>query len=149
MIKDSRMNSITVQSIDKAEVYSRISLRILNHARVCSLVVRSRLALSEEEKAFLKMAGMNLLQKVEMSGWLGTRLLRGTATLYHLSLNLSFTQLFVDSGADLTAWLHRDLPEDPTFYRSDGTLIMESASPARQTHSWNCRIKNYASSPTC
>jgi hypothetical protein len=122
------MKSITLEKIGQMETYSKVVERVLRHARFCSLVVRSTSHLSENGRLFLKTAEPSLAEKLEVNEWPGTKLVEGTASLYRFSVTPSFAALFSASSENLGAWVQPELPEDPAFYRGDGTLIMGSVS---------------------
>ena len=76
----------------------------------------------------MKEASIDLRNSSERTEWPGTQLLDGKATVYMFEVTAHFRTLFLAVGENLTSWLHPHLPEDPAFYRKDGSLLFGSIS---------------------
>ena len=67
----------------------------------------------------------------EKSEWPGTKLLRGTATVYQYVLNEESTILLIDSNNSLYSWVQPDFPEDLCLIRTDNTSWFVSTTYER------------------
>jgi hypothetical protein len=122
------MKNITLSHLNRPTIYAKVIDQVLRHASSCSLVVRSDCTPSDAEQRFLSAAVSDLRKTAERTEWPGTKLLDGTATVYWYDLTTHFQALFVASAGNLASWMHPDLPEDPAFYREDGSLLFGSVS---------------------
>jgi hypothetical protein len=96
------------------------------HAESCSLIVRKTPPLHEKGQNFLKSASADLIHASDQSEWPGTKLISGVARVHTFGLSPGFRRLFLDETDDLGGWLSPTLPEDPAFYRSDGSVLFGS-----------------------
>jgi len=104
---------------------------VFQHTESCSLVVRKMSSLEERGQAFLKTASSELIRTSNQSEWPGTRLIFDKAVIYTFNLSPEFRRLFQDQADDLGAWLNPTLPEDPAFYRRDGSVLFGSVTHER------------------
>ena len=68
------------------------------------------------------------LSNDEVSEWPGTKLLKGTATLYRYNLNKDSASQLIDSNKSLYSWAQPDFPEDLCLIRADNTSWLASIS---------------------
>lgn len=122
------MQPIAVSTVNRPDIYSALIDRVMRRAWMLTLVVRSTAALSPGGGRFLMAAQPNLVAVSEITEWSGAGLVGTAITLYHYSLSPCLKRLLKNSATNLTSWLQPELPEDPAFYRKDGSLIMESSS---------------------
>lgn|ERR1700761_1063080 len=122
------MRSFTLKSFGSPEVYCRLIGFLFGHAALCSVVVRPELALNEKGRQFLIDTEEDLETLLSCSEWPGTKLLPGTASVYTFRLSPHFRKVFNQQASDVFDWAQPSLPEDPAFYRADGSVLLGSVS---------------------
>lgn len=125
------MKALDLENLDTPIRYKRVLVDVLSRSSYCTLTVRAGTELSDVGQRFLDDAKQEVLEVVEKSEWPGTQLLDETATVYKFSVTPHFAELFVSAAQKLDDWKHPDLPEDPAFYREDGSLLFGSISHER------------------
>jgi hypothetical protein len=96
-----------------------------------SLVVQEELGRSPNLENFLYQLRPAIVQQQTVEQWPGTRLVDGLAELYVFTTDKGALDLALTSSSRLFEWLQPHLPEDLAFYRSDGSVLMESISHER------------------
>jgi hypothetical protein len=122
------MRSFTLKSLEGPEAYCRLLEFLFGHAASCSVVVRPELALDQKGRHFLIEAEGDLETVLICSEWPGTKLLPGTASVYTFHLSPHFRNVFTQQASHLFDWVQPSLPEDPAFYRKDGSVLLGSVS---------------------
>lgn len=72
-----------------------------------------------------------LLRQVEASEWPGNQAVGWTAQIYRYRLTLESREVLEHSAPGLYAWVQRSLPEDPAFFRADGSLWLATITHER------------------
>jgi hypothetical protein len=91
------------------------------------LVMREEIEFDENAGSLLNDLSLNLLKKRYSSEWPGTRLLGGhRAEIFYYKVNDDTVNILKKYSISLFDWLAPRLPEDLTFFRKDGTLILGS-----------------------
>jgi hypothetical protein len=110
----------------RVEQYRALIEFLLRRSSTCTLVVPGRPALGAQGLEFLKISSSELLQTSIPNEWPGTKLLAGGATMYTFRTSPRFGKLLLGQAATLGGWMMPHLPEDPAFYRQDGSLLFGS-----------------------
>lgn len=106
------------------------------HARCArvSLVVREIDSLSEAAIELLEQLRPDQISVEEVSEWPGTKLLAGTALVYHYRTSPRLLHTLTGAVSALYDWVHPDRPEDPCFITDDGTAMLVSISHERDAY---------------
>ena len=122
------MKCFTIIGLPQTGVYSNVLSGVLRFATTCSLTIRPSMTLSTRGQEFIREAARDLAQEEQKHEWPGTRLLVGKAKVLTYTLSPRFRELFAKNSVGLSSWMHPELPEDPAFFRGDGSLIFGSVS---------------------
>lgn len=85
-----------------------------------TVAARPSLGLNATGRNVISQLAPFLTREYEASSWPGTRLLRGTATVYQFRLTGQVVDAMSQTSDSLFSWIQPDLPEDPCFLRASG-----------------------------
>ena len=105
------------------ETYRGLIAFLFQHGASCSVVLRHDAPITQAQQEFLDAALPFLLAQAVRSEWPGTRLLGGTAEVLTYRLAPEMERIFL-AAQGLCDWQSPALPEDPAFYRADGSLLL-------------------------
>lgn len=112
--------------------YSNLLKFLFQRASLCGVVVQANCASSESAKSFLASVRPYLVDERVQASWPGTELRGGTTALVqYYAVEWSVLEAMYTAADRLYEWLSPTLPEDPAFYRSDGTVLMGTVSHER------------------
>lgn len=117
-------HNFTLEDMGAAHHYQAFLDYIFEVSARCSVVCREHVELSMAGRTFLSDNDNALIERAQVSSWPGTTLLGGFATGYTFRTTESFQRSFRTAADSLVSWLHPGLPEDPAFFRPDGSLIL-------------------------
>jgi hypothetical protein len=117
----------------EGEVYLQLLSCLSMFCETLTLVVRGTQANSgcntfiDELKPFF-------INSVKTCEWPGTNLFGHEATLHRFRLNRGLTTILVRFSNGLYDWIEPDLPEDPCFYRADGSTWLATIAHERDAY---------------
>jgi hypothetical protein len=98
------------------------------------LVTRPALPLAAPASAVLARLRPFLLQVREAPAWPGTTLFGQTATLYRYQAVPASLALLAGAADGPYSWIQPDLPEDPCFFRPDGSPWFATIAHERDSY---------------
>lgn len=120
------MQSYALRKFQSSSAYHELMLALPSIAHSCSFVVRDELVIDQEGIGFIERIGPWLMATARVSEWPGTKLLGQLADLYTYRLDTNLSSELLHAATRFGDWRAPSLPEDPAFYRADGTMIMAS-----------------------
>lgn len=112
--------------------YSSLLKFLFKHSTQCDIVVQASCHSSDSAQAFLDSVRPYLADDHMQSSWPGTVLGDGSMALVQAySLEWPFIEAMTTAADGLYEWLSPDLPENPAFYRSDGTVLLGTTTHER------------------
>lgn len=115
----------------KNEIYRRLILFSLKFCDKFQFVVPHHINQNKSVQDIIKKFKKFQISKTEKSEWPGTKLFRGTATIYQYRLNKETITLLINSASGLYSWVQPDYPEDLCLLRPDGTPWLVTISYER------------------
>ena len=120
------MQSYSLRKFQSSSAYHELMLVLPSIAHTCSFVVRDELVIDEEGIGFIERISLWLIGTARVSEWPGTKLLGQLADLYTYRFDSKLSSELLHAANRFGDWCAPSLPEDPAFYRVDGTMIMGS-----------------------
>jgi len=123
----SKPRSYRLVDPNSAEAYRDLLTGLFTVATSCSVVVQDNFQLTGSGMRFLRQAQNWLVEKTRVSEWPGTRLTNGKkADLFRFRTCPELLVEFLTHTHSFSDWTAPHLPEDPAFYRADGSLLLGS-----------------------
>lgn len=118
-----------ITSEPKNDVYRRLVDLAFDLCDEFILVVRkgSGLELNDNAKSVLEKLNDSLKEMKEQSEWAGTILYEHTAYVYHYHTSPKAGEIIKEVSNSLYGWVHPDLPEDLSFYKSGKPWLINTA----------------------
>lgn len=111
-----------VQEPNPSTYHELIDFLLMNSQKM-TLVIRPTLQLSLHATEFLEAIRGDLLKIDESSMWPGTTLIDSVAKVYTYRPSAAVRQTLQSVADALSDWQQPHLPEDPAFYRVDGSVL--------------------------
>lgn len=102
------------------EIYKRLIIFSLKSCDKFQYVVPHHISQNRSIQEIIKKFEEFQISVTEKSEWPGTKLLRGTATVYQYRLNKESIIFLINSVNSLYSWVQPDFPEDLCLLRDNG-----------------------------
>jgi len=121
----------------RGTIYHELLAFALGRCDVLSLVVQPRLNLSDGARRFLhKLRPYVISTDLQATGWPGTVVLSGSATLLHARFNEATRNLIGSPAHGLYDWRQPWLPEDLSLLYQDGEPFLGSIAHENDAFLW-------------
>jgi hypothetical protein len=107
-------------------------------AKMCTtmvLITGPHLAVAESGSPFLTRIKQHCIARSVESEWPGTKRLGSTAGVFKYRIRPELLKAFRADAEGLYEW-QRELPEDPSFLREDGTAYFVTIAHERESYFW-------------
>lgn len=110
----------------KGELLCQLINAVAQLSSYVTMVVRDRSGLGERGTAIISKLRPYLIEQTRSSSWPGTILRNEEATVFRFSCEKGVLEELTRASDGLYSWQQPEFPEDLSFSRKDGTVVLAS-----------------------